>query len=111
MIAPDVAKYVIGSPPGIKKLFPGFSGIHGDKKVGIQQLAGDRRRARPLSAVVFEDLAGAGGAARVTNRSGPWATQGTHRGIPGGSTVRQRTGKTQGSSYGFARQKTESFPS
>ncbi len=32
------ANYIIGSLPGYKKLFLGFSGIHGDKKVGIQQL-------------------------------------------------------------------------
>ena len=33
------ANYIIGSLPGIKKFFLGFAGIHGDKKVGIQQLA------------------------------------------------------------------------
>jgi hypothetical protein len=47
VIAPDAAdaylglgtaNYVIGSLPGIKKFFLGFAGIHGDKKVGIQQL-------------------------------------------------------------------------
>jgi hypothetical protein len=32
------ANYVIGSLPGLKKFFLGFAGIHGDKKVGIQQL-------------------------------------------------------------------------
>ena len=32
------ANYVIGSLPGIKRFFLGFAGIHGDKKVGIQQL-------------------------------------------------------------------------
>jgi hypothetical protein len=32
------ANYVIGSLPGIKKFFLGFAGIHGNKKVGIQQL-------------------------------------------------------------------------
>jgi tetratricopeptide (TPR) repeat protein len=46
-IAPDAAdaylglgtaNYIIGSLPGIKKFFLGFAGIHGDKKVGIQQL-------------------------------------------------------------------------
>jgi len=31
--------YIIGSLPGYKKLFLGFSGIHGDKKAGIQQLS------------------------------------------------------------------------
>jgi hypothetical protein len=48
MAAPDAAdaylglgaaNYIIGSLPGIKKFFLGFAGIHGDKKVGIQQLA------------------------------------------------------------------------
>lgn len=34
-----VANYIIGSLPGIKKFFLGFAGIHGDKEVGIQQLA------------------------------------------------------------------------
>ena len=47
VIAPDAAdaylglgtaNYIIGSLPGIKKFFLGFAGIHGDKKVGIQQL-------------------------------------------------------------------------
>lgn len=47
VIAPDAgdaylglgtANYVIGSLPGFKKFFLGFAGIHGDKKVGIQQL-------------------------------------------------------------------------
>jgi hypothetical protein len=33
------ANYIIGSLPGIKKFFLGFAGIHGDKKVGLQQLA------------------------------------------------------------------------
>src|ERR1017187_4456914 len=32
------ANYIIGSLPGLKKFFLGFAGIHGDKKVGIQQL-------------------------------------------------------------------------
>ena len=32
------ANYVIGSLPGIKRLFLSFAGIHGDKKAGIQQL-------------------------------------------------------------------------
>jgi hypothetical protein len=32
------ANYIIGSLPGLKKLFLGFSGIHGDQKVGIQQI-------------------------------------------------------------------------
>jgi hypothetical protein len=32
------ANYIIGSLPGIKKFFLGFSGIHGDKNLGIRQL-------------------------------------------------------------------------
>jgi len=47
VIAPDAAdaylglgtaNYIIGSLPGLKKFFLGFAGIHGDKKLGIQQL-------------------------------------------------------------------------
>jgi hypothetical protein len=46
-VAPDAAdaylglgtaNYIIGSLPGLKKFFLGLAGIHGDKKVGIQQL-------------------------------------------------------------------------
>jgi len=46
-IAPDAAdgylglgtaNYIIGSLPGLKKFFLGIAGIHGDKKLGIQQL-------------------------------------------------------------------------
>ncbi len=33
------ANYIIGSLPGIKKFFLGFAGIHGDKRVGLEQLA------------------------------------------------------------------------
>jgi hypothetical protein len=33
-----MANYIVGSLPGIKKFFLGFSGIHGDKELGIQQL-------------------------------------------------------------------------
>ena len=32
------ANYIIGSLPGIKRFFLGFSGIHGDKNLGIRQL-------------------------------------------------------------------------
>ncbi len=48
MTAPDAAdaylglgaaNYIIGSLPGIKKFSLGFAGIHGDKRVGLQQLA------------------------------------------------------------------------
>jgi len=47
IIAPDAAdayltlgaaNYIIGSLPRLKRFFLGFAGIHGDKKVGIQQL-------------------------------------------------------------------------
>ena len=47
VVAPDAAdayltlgaaNYIIGSLPASKKLFLAFAGIHGDKKVGIQQL-------------------------------------------------------------------------
>jgi hypothetical protein len=47
VVAPDAAdaylglgtaNYIIGSLPGLEKFFLGFAGIHGDKKVGIQQL-------------------------------------------------------------------------
>jgi hypothetical protein len=47
VVAPDAAdayltlgaaNYIIGSLPGYKKLFLAFAGIHGNKKVGIQQL-------------------------------------------------------------------------
>jgi tetratricopeptide (TPR) repeat protein len=64
-IAPDAAdaylglgtaNYIIGSLPGIKKFFLGFAGIHGDKKVGIQQLeiAADRGRyLRPFAKILL----------------------------------------------------------
>jgi tetratricopeptide (TPR) repeat protein len=47
-VAPDAAdayltlgtaNYIIGSLPALKRLFIGFAGIHGDKRVGIKQLA------------------------------------------------------------------------
>ena len=47
MVAPDAAdayltlgaaNYIIGSLPGYKRFLLGFAGIHGNKKVGIQQL-------------------------------------------------------------------------
>lgn len=64
-IAPDAAdaylglgtaNYIIGSLPGIKKFFLGFAGIHGDKKLGIQQLeiAADRGRyLRPFAKILL----------------------------------------------------------
>jgi hypothetical protein len=65
VIAPDAAdaylglgtaNYVIGSLPGIKKFFIGFAGIHGDKKVGIQQLeiaADHGRYLRPFAKILL----------------------------------------------------------
>jgi hypothetical protein len=65
VIAPDAAdaylglgtaNYVIGSLPGFKKFFLGFAGIHGDKKVGIQQLriAADRGHyLRPFAKILL----------------------------------------------------------
>jgi hypothetical protein len=65
VIAPDAAdaylglgtaNYVIGNLPGIKKFLLGFAGIHGDKKVGIQQLeiAADRGRyLRPFAKILL----------------------------------------------------------
>ena len=65
VIAPDAAdaylglgtaNYVIGSLPGIKKFFLGFAGIHGDKKVGIQQLeiaADHGRYLRPFAKILL----------------------------------------------------------
>jgi hypothetical protein len=65
VIAPDAAdaylglgtaNYVIGSLPGFKKFFIGFAGIHGDKKVGIQQLeiaADHGRYLRPFAKILL----------------------------------------------------------
>lgn len=50
------ANYIIGSLPGIKKLFLGFAGIHGDKKEGLQQLeiAAERGRyLRPFAKIML----------------------------------------------------------
>jgi tetratricopeptide (TPR) repeat protein len=50
------ANFIIGSLPGIKKFFLGFAGVHGDKKVGIQQLeiAADRGRyLRPFAKILL----------------------------------------------------------
>jgi tetratricopeptide (TPR) repeat protein len=50
------ANYIIGSLPGPKKFFLGFAGIHGDKKVGIQQLeiAADRGHyLRPFAKILL----------------------------------------------------------
>jgi len=50
------ANYIIGSLPGIKKFFLGFVGIHGDKKIGIQQLeiATDHGRyMRPFAKIIL----------------------------------------------------------
>jgi hypothetical protein len=65
VIAPDAAdaylglgtaNYIIGSLPGIKKFFLVFVGIHGDKKVGIQQLeiaADHGRYLRPFAKILL----------------------------------------------------------
>jgi hypothetical protein len=50
------ANYVIGSLPGFKKFFLGFAGIHGDKKLGLQQLqiAADRGHyLRPFAKILL----------------------------------------------------------
>jgi len=50
------ANFIIGSLPGFKKFFLGFAGVHGDKKVGIQQLeiAADRGRyLRPFAKILL----------------------------------------------------------
>jgi tetratricopeptide (TPR) repeat protein len=65
VIAPDAAdaylglgtaNYVIGNLPGIKKIFLGFAGIHGDKQVGMQQLeiaADHGRYLRPFAKILL----------------------------------------------------------
>lgn len=65
VVAPDAAdaylglgtaNYVIGSLPGLKKFFLGFAGIHGDKKLGIQQLqiaADHGRYLRPFAKILL----------------------------------------------------------
>ena len=65
VIAPDgadaylglgTANYIIGSLPGIKKFFLSFAGIHGDKKLGIQQLeiaADHGRYLRPFAKILL----------------------------------------------------------
>jgi tetratricopeptide (TPR) repeat protein len=50
------ANYVIGSLPGIKRFFLGFAGIHGDKKIGINQLeiaADHGRYLRPFGKILL----------------------------------------------------------
>ena len=50
------ANYIIESLPGLKKFLLGFAGIHGDKKVGIQQLeiAADRGHyLRPFAKIML----------------------------------------------------------
>jgi len=54
------ANYVIGSLPGIKRAFLGFAGIHGDKKLGIQQLqiaANQGHYLRPFAKVLLAMVA------------------------------------------------------
>jgi hypothetical protein len=65
LVAPDAAdayltlgtaNYIIGSLPGLKKFFLGISGIHGDEKVGIQQLEIATERGhylRPFAKIVL----------------------------------------------------------
>jgi hypothetical protein len=69
VIAPDAAdaylglgtaNYVIGSLPGIKKFFLGLAGIHGNKKLGIQQLeiaADHGRYLRPFAKILLAMVA------------------------------------------------------
>jgi hypothetical protein len=50
------ANYIIGSLPGLKKFLLGFAGIHGDKKLGLQQLqiAADRGHyLRPFAKILL----------------------------------------------------------
>jgi hypothetical protein len=50
------ANYIIGSLPGFKRFFLGFAGIHGDKKLGLQQLqiAADRGHyLRPFAKILL----------------------------------------------------------
>ena len=65
VVAPDAAdayltlgaaNYIIGSLPGYKRFLLGFAGIHGNKKVGIQQLEIAAERGQ----TVCQDHAGAG---------------------------------------------------
>jgi len=65
VVAPDsadayltlgAANYIIGSLPGIKRFFLRFAGVHGDKKLGIQQLeiAADRGHyLRPFAKILL----------------------------------------------------------
>ena len=65
VIAPDTAdaylgmgaaNYLIGSLPGFKKFFLSFAGIHGDEKLGIQQLeitAQNGRYLRPFAKILL----------------------------------------------------------
>jgi len=51
-----MANYIVGSLSELKKFFLGFAGIHGDKKVGIQQLeivANHGRYLRPFAKILL----------------------------------------------------------
>ena len=51
-----MANYIVGSLSELKKFFLGFAGIHGDKKVGIQQLeivANRGRLLRPFAKILL----------------------------------------------------------
>ena len=51
-----MANYIVGSLSELKKFFLGFAGIHGDKKVGIQQLeivANQGRYLRPFAKILL----------------------------------------------------------
>jgi hypothetical protein len=67
------ANYVIGSLPGIKKFFLGFS-RNPRRQESRNQATRDCQRARALPPAVCEDFAGDGGPAREKNRSSPQAT-------------------------------------
>ena len=51
-----IANYIVGSLSELKKFFLGFAGIHGDRKVGIQQLeivANHGRYLRPFAKILL----------------------------------------------------------
>ena len=79
-VALGSANYIIGSLSGGMRFILTFGGVHGDKKLGMQQL-GEVRGQRALFETVCEDYAGAGGAAGKTECAGAEAVAGTERGI------------------------------
>ena len=58
-IAPGIANYVIGSQSGGTKIALWFGGIHGDKKLGMEQVARTGGK-RPLSSPVRQNYPGPG---------------------------------------------------